>query len=385
MRYLVYIFPILINMMNGGMFFITAQRFAEAGASKMLITGTMVTWAFLYSIMSVIVGRFVTEARSAKMIFFAALMLMGTMLGAILLPSLNMQFVWLLCLGIAGAIYCTAFQVFMKYLENGQDGGIVRSTALYTAAWSTGLGLGPFIFGVMDWRISYGINAFFSLLIAIGILLIERVYCKNKAVAEKSVEAKPVQEVEPLYRDKPDLVMLGWIGGFLGTFTISILRTLEPARAVELGFSRFNSAMIIAVVSYTQAVLALLLLRGRLWMYSSKILVISSLCGIAGFLGFAYASKPIYMYISAILYGICSVCFYFKFVFHSLVHPVKSGVYISINEALVGISGTTAPLCAGFLAGAGLSISNIFVCCAAVVFVSMIIQIAMAKIKCRHD
>lgn len=380
MRYLAYLFPILINIMNGGMFFITAQRFAEAHASKMLITGTMVMWAFMYSVASLVVGRFVTEARSAKMICVASLMLMGTMIGAIVFPSLNMQFVWMAGLGISGALYCTAFQVFMKCLENGEANGVVRSTSLYTAAWSLGLGLGPFIFGVMDWRISYGINAVFALLISIGVMLIDR-YCRSgqqTSVQQNEAQASAEGNVEPLYRGRPNMVMLGWIGGFLGTFTISILRTMEPARAVELGLNRFNSAMVLAVVSYVQALVGLMLIRGKLWMYNRMPLLLTGLCGVLGLLGIGYLQSLPLLYLSAVLYGTFSCAFYFRFVFLALVHPTKGGFYVSINEAMVGISSTVAPFCAGLMSKC-LSISGIFTCCAVIVGLSTVVQMSMAK------
>ena len=380
MHYLAYIFPILINIMNGGMFFITAQRFAEAHASKMLITGTMVMWAFMYSVASLVGGRFVTEARSAKMICVASLMLMGTMIGAIVMPSLNMQFVWMASLGISGALYCTAFQVFMKCLEKGQANGLVRSTALYNAAWSLGLGTGPFIFGVMDWRISYGINAVFALLVAIGVMLIDK-YCRCNAQLPSSQDGVLSPEesgTEPFYKGRPSMVMLGWVGGFFGTFTISILRSMEPARAVELELSRFHSAMVLASVSYVQAIVSLLLLRGRLWMYNRMPLLLTGVCGVLGFLGIGYLHDLPLLYLSAVLYGIFSCTFYFRFVFHALVHPTKSGFYVSINEAIVGISSTVAPFCAGLMSK-GLSVSGIFLCCAVIVGLSTVVQLFMAK------
>jgi len=379
MHYLVYIFPVLINIMNGGMFFITAQRFAEANAPKMFINGTMMTWALFYSVGSIIVGRFINEARSARAICIASLMLAGTMIGAILLPSLNMQFAWMMALGIAGALYCTAFQVFMKCLENGEANGIVRSTALYTASWSLGLGLGPFIFGIMDWRISYGINAFFAVMIALGVMIIDAKCRKSRpASCNGAAQSCEAANAEALYSGRPDMVWLGWIGGLLGTFTISILRPMVPARAVELGFSRFNSAMIIAVVSYVQAILALLLLKSKLWMYNKTPLILSGLCGILGLLGLSFLNNLPLLYLSSVLYGTFSLAFYFRFVFHSLVHPTKSGFYISVNEALVGISSTVAPLCAGF-ASKCLSIPEIFMCCAGIAAISTIVQVFMAK------
>ena len=174
------------------------------------------------------------------------------------------------------------------------------------------------------------------------------------------------------------MVIMGWIGGFLGTFTISILRTMEPARAVELGLSRFNSAMVLAMVSYVQALMGLMLIRGKLWMYNRLPLLLTGLCGAIGFLGVGYMRSLPLLYLSTILYGIFSCAFYFRFVFLALVHPTKGGFYVSINEAMVGISSTVAPFCAGLMSKC-LDISGIFACCAVIVGISTVVQMFMAK------
>ena len=61
LRVFIYLFPILINYVLGGVFFITAFRFSEAGSPEILITGTTAMWAIIYSLSSLIVGRIVNE------------------------------------------------------------------------------------------------------------------------------------------------------------------------------------------------------------------------------------------------------------------------------------------------------------------------------------
>ena len=39
-KVLIYLFPILINFLSGSMFYVTANRFTEAGAEKVYVSST---------------------------------------------------------------------------------------------------------------------------------------------------------------------------------------------------------------------------------------------------------------------------------------------------------------------------------------------------------
>jgi hypothetical protein len=127
-----------------------------------------------------------------------------------------------------------------------------------------------------------------------------------------------------------------------------------------------------------QAAMGLMLIRGRLWMYNRMPLLLTGVCGVLGLLGIGYMSSLPLLYLSAVLYGAFSCAFYFRFVFLALVHPTKGGFYVSINEALVGVSSTVAPFCAGLMSKC-LSISGIFMSCAVIVALSTLAQMLMAK------
>ena len=72
-KVLLYLFPILINFLSGSMFYVTANRFTEAGAEKVYVSSTSAAWALTYFIGSLVVGRLVTERRAVPMIIAAAL------------------------------------------------------------------------------------------------------------------------------------------------------------------------------------------------------------------------------------------------------------------------------------------------------------------------
>ncbi|MCQ2396761.1 MAG: MFS transporter [Lentisphaeria bacterium] len=376
-RYIVYLCPFLVNMLQGGMFFITAYRFSEAGAPKWVITGTMAMWAAVYALTSGIVSRLVTEKRAVKMILGATAGLFLTSLGALLCPSLNMQYFWLFTLGCSAAFYCAAFQLFCKKLESDSSGGIVRSTALYTASWSFGLATGPFIFGMLSWQAGYVVNTVMSVVIAAAVLYANAASRKSgSATPATNIEEPPSQDSE--YSGRPDLIWMAWTGAFLGTCTIAIVRTLEPALAVELGIGQFHAGMVLAMVSYVQAIVALLLIFGRQWMYRAKAIIAFSVCGIASLFLMGFTSRLALLYLAAIIYGIFSAGFYFCLVFHALVHPTKSVKYVPINEMIVGFASVFAPFLGGLVAQ-HFSISEVFYASAAVILISMTLQLLLIR------
>ena len=348
MHYLVYLFPVLINMMNGGMFFITAYRFAESGASKLRITATMIAWAATYCSFSMLTGKIVTPKRAPFLIILGCTFLFITSVGAVVLPQLMLQYVWMCMLGLGAALYCTAFQIFMKSLEKGASGGTVRSVAFYTGSWSLGIAIGPFLFGILPWQTAYVFNAICSVLIALGVLAINKY-----ADAEASEQQIETPKQEPEYVGKPNLVVIGWIGGLCASMFVSVVRTLEPDLAVQFSIGKFHGAMILALVSFVQSIFGFALCRSKDWMYKKTPIVLFALSGVIG-LVLMTAPAPLgcnaalpSMYIGAVFCGLYSTVGYFMFTFHSLVHPTKSGFYISINESLVGVAGVVTPFLGG--------------------------------------
>ena len=338
----------LVNMMFGGMFFISSYRFAEAGAPKLKIVGTMIAWAVVYSLFSMVSGRIVNSRRAARMIMLGCVFMFIAAAGAIGFPGLDLQYLWLCVVAFGGALYATAFQVYMKALEEGASGGTVRSVAYYTTAWSLGIAIGPFIFGLIPWRAAYLFNAAGAVFIAVGTYIISR-HVEKKGAAESTAVAVPEQE--PLYRGQPDLVWAGWAIGMGASMFVSILRSLEPDLAVQFGIGKFHGAMVLALVSFVQAVTALFLSRSRLWMYRRLPVILLPILGVVGMCLCTCGARSLpLMYLGAVFCGIYSCHGFFLFTFHALIHPTKNGVYVSINEALVGVSGIVTPFLGGLIA-----------------------------------
>ena len=346
LRFIPYIFPILVNYVLGGMFFITSLRCSLASAPGWVVGATTSTWALIYSIVSFLMSSRVTAGNAAKLIITGGLLITLSSLGFLLFPGVYTQFIWIFIAGAAGAIYCTSFQIFAKAIEKDQNSGVSRASGLYTASWSIGMATGPFIFGFLPIAASFMINAVIGLMIAAGIFLISRkVELQDFSVSTAAADGGTVQQTSA----NPDMVLAGWIIGGVGTITVFVLRTLVPYRAALLDFSRADAGSVLAIVSYTQAVIALLLMLSKDFMYRIFPVIAAGISGMTALLILGFSNSLTAFILAAVLYGCYSGYVYFMFVYHSLISPSKSTRYVAINEMIVGITGTVGPFAGGLL------------------------------------
>jgi MFS family permease len=379
-RFLIYLFPAMMDVVIGAFFFVTAVRYSESGASSLTVTGVMATWAFTYSIFSILSGRIVTHKNAARILIFSGGAIALISFGYIIMPSLSLQYFWTALMGVATAFFFTPFQVFMKSLEHGEDGSVVRSTALYTLSWSTGMACGPFICGYVwpnfGWQWCYVMNATMGLTVMFGIWMLSKYTSRHHAATFNS--GKPSKAID--YSNMPDLAWLGWLAAGIGCITVAAVRSLFPVKAALLELSKTDQGLILAIVSFTQAFVGLTFIRSKYWMYKPLPVAIFSLSGILGLLLFGLGTKPGTFYAAALLYGIYSGMFFFYLVFHSLVHPTKSSKYVAINEAVVGIASIIGPIASGVIADK--TNSNLpFILVAVLVLLVMAVQARVHYLK----
>ena len=343
-KLLSYLFPILVNYVCGGVFFITALRCSQENTPGWVVGATLSTWSLFYSIVSFIAGKVTTVKNSVTLISAGGLMISAAAAGFLLFPGVYTQFIWIALTGIAAATYCTSFQVFAKSIEKNQNTGVVRATALYTASWSLGMATGPFVFGLLPVNVSFIINAVLGLVIALGIVIVSKNVRRNENTAAD--ETLSENSSPAAFRD---CVLAGWIIGGVGTIAIFVIRCLVPYRANLLEFSRAEAGMVLAAVSFTQAFTALTLIKAKTMMYKPLPVILAGGCGVASLLLFGFSGSLITFAVAAVLFGIYSGYFYFMFVYHSLISPVNSTRYVAINEIIVGIMGTIGPFAGGLL------------------------------------
>ena len=359
-RYLIYVFPALMDVVIGAVLFVTIERATGAKWSAFKIGMLACSWAGVYTVFSYLIGQIVTKRNAAWIIVLSAIVMLITSICFIVFPALNMQFLFASLTGLCGAMFFTPFQVFMRAVEDGKPAGVRRSTALYTFSWSFGMACGPFLSGFIiqwsNWRGCHIMNAVIGVIVGIGIYMMKHhaeTHPKSAEVetaeAVETTEDKPEESTKE-YADLPDLAWMGWVFAGVGCFSVAIIRSFFQYRAEPLGIPDAEQGTVLALVSFSQSFTALFLGRFHFWMYQRFMPFILTICGAVGLLIFGLTTNIYSFYTAAILYGFFSSSFFFYFVFHSLVHPERSTFYVSINEVVVGITGIAAPIIGGIIA-----------------------------------
>ncbi|OGV51175.1 MAG: hypothetical protein A2017_11740 [Lentisphaerae bacterium GWF2_44_16] len=371
-RFLIYLFPAMMDMVLGTAFFVATLRLAESGASAFAVSSIITTWAVVYMLVSQILGRLVNAKNSIRFIIVSGLGTVLVALGFILNSDLNFQYFLMGMQAVSTSFFFVSFQIFMKDFESGKAYGLPLSTGLYTFSWSAGMASGPFISGYVwhafGWQACYIINIALGLFVAGGIL-----YLKRLSGRTDTQVSRPVKTENP-YVNAPDMAWLGWVGCGVCCFTVSLLKGVFPTTATKLGLSQVEQGNILAIVSYAQAITGLFLCRSRFWMYKALPVSFFAFSAIVGLILFAFAQNVTMFLIGALLTGIYSGGFFFYFVFHSLAHPNRSSFYVSINETVVGFTGIAGPVIGGKLVDM-VSNSSAYICCAILTLIALLIQV----------
>ena len=132
MKIIFYLLPCVMNIIMGLFFFITMRRLAISGADSFAIAGTMAVWAFIYAIVSALLGIVQRKHNATKFILAGEGILALSMLGFLLFPGMNAQYLWLFGSGIGTAMFFAPFQVIVKMLDRNENApGSVAKTAAF--------------------------------------------------------------------------------------------------------------------------------------------------------------------------------------------------------------------------------------------------------------
>jgi predicted MFS family arabinose efflux permease len=388
-RILAYFVPFAINFLNGGFFFITAQRFAAADCPAVIVASSVTAWGVAYCLVTMIISRMVKNSNALALILTGGVILTLTSVGFLTVDGLYLQFIWLICSGIGAALFCTPFQLFAKSIENQPDkaadkkkSGTVSATAFYTMTWSLGFASGPLAFARVSEKTGFLITMLLALAVTVSVMLIGLM--KKRSAAAESIEngvAEAADEIEgnSLFSEKnfTMLAILGWIVGGLGTITVCQIRSVWPKLGEDMGFAKSQIAYVLAVVSYVQAFTALALCRSKSWMWKRIPALLMSLSGIAALLMFAFGRTLPVFYLAACCYGLYTGCVYFYLVYHSLAHPTRSRFFVAGNEVLVGITSMIAPVLGGFLVDFFDFNGAAFIFAAVMIVIAMICQMVI--------
>ena len=340
---------IVFNLVIGSALIIVPLRLKEAGAGIFAVTGTLSVWSIICAVCAWLVGRILTEQNARRLVQTGAALFFAGFLGLLIVPGIYMQYFWLLVLGIATAVYCAPFQVFLKTLENGKQAGLVRASALYSASWSFGMAIGPFLFSMlsaggnaMAWKTAYIIDA--ALMIPIFFLPVVAERIAKQSVQKRSAETEGQDD----FSGKPDLARWGWILTVSAFAAVATTKSLLPEQGPDAGYSETQVSLLVSLIYFGHSFTSLCLVRSKVWMYKPDGVLRSAVCSVVGLMLFLCGFGTNYLlYPGAILIGIYSGVVGFCLVFYSLAHPEKAGKYVAINEITVGATNTLSPLLIG--------------------------------------
>ena len=272
----------------------------------------------------------------------------------------------------------------MKYVENGSTdtAGIAKAAGRYTAAWSAGYAVGPLVFGLLSAKIGFCICLAVGLLVSMGVLIIKNYYKKHKPAIDHSAEIPAETE-----SDLPDFAWVGWIVAGIGTLTVVQVRTMLQPLGETLSFNITTMSWILFTVSFVQAAFALFLSITKRWMFKWLPALLIGLAGSGSLLMIVFSDKLPLFFAAAAIYGFYCGCFYFLFVYYSLLHPTKAARNAGVNEVVVAISGIIGPLLGGAIANVKLiypfALSATLIACATILHVVMCCK-AQRSVSCKN-
>ena len=379
-----YIIPVMMNFVFGAILFITVQRFTNAGASSLLTGLPLTIWALIYGILNPIIGKFANDKNATKFIISSGILTIISAAGFLFVPALYFQFVWMLLLGGAFALYCVPFQVFAKSIESGESAGgadaVGKTAGRYTCAWSMGLACGPLVFGFLKPEIGFGICMLIGLCMSVMIGIVSRCLKNRAPVIPQAAEVVKAEEIKSNV-PAVDFAWVGWIVGGIGTFGICQLRTRLQPLGVTCGFGEQALAIMLFSLSFVQSLTGLALsFTGSKWQFKRLPAFLAGIIGILTLFVFGVRDLSNLFYVAAAVYGLYSGCFYYYFVYYSLSHPTKSGFYAGMNELIVSLNSIIAPIIGGLLASSN-NVYPFWISTALVVFATILHIVMLTRVR----
>lgn len=342
---------ILVNLVVGSSHLVAQLRLKEAGAGTVAITGTLSVWAAVCSVTAFCVGRVLTERNARHFLEMSAVLFVLAFAGMLAVPQTAMLYFWLFLIGLATASFCAPLQVFLKKLEHGKTSGLIRASALYSASWSFGMAVGPFIFSLFS--LTLGENAWRTALILNAVLMSGAVFlpalAERLAAGAERTETIPDRRIEDDLRGKPDLAPAGWVLTVAAFSAVAVTKTQLPAQGREAGLTEAEIGLVAALIYFAHSFTSLCLIRSRNWMYRRTAVRVFTVCGIAGLVCFLFLQGGCVPLLAAgaVMIGSYSGLVGFCLVFYSLAHPEKAAKHVAVNEVVVGLTNMSAPLLIG--------------------------------------
>ncbi len=328
MNKIIYIFPMIIDLILGVVFFAGPMRAIQNHESLQMVSLLITAYGIGYVIFSLSMSKIVKVALAKTQMVAAALLISALCIALAFFENIKISLLIFSVIPFGMSLFFNSFQAFMKDIDSGTAKPLTYSSSMYFFAVSTGFALGPFISGwmreVLPWNAVFLFAAALAMMVAISAFLFRPAHSHQNL------------KTNTQFANKPDLAIPGWLGALFGTIVLALFLTVYPKQCQAFGMRSGFRGMVVFSQSIIQALVSLSLIKSKDWMYSAKIWPTINIFGISGLFILFLAKSPVYLFVAAVALGIFAGCYFFIAVFHALSHPSKSVRNIAINEAAIG-------------------------------------------------
>jgi hypothetical protein len=236
-----------------------------------------------------------------------------------------------------------------------------------------GLGLGPFVSGILKARLSwseiYYVAAAASILIGVLVLFLRSGRLEETPAPVSEPEAPVIQ---------PRLHVSGWMGVVIGLIGWLVIATYWPVMATAAGISPQIKGMVEFLWAAVQSVAALILIKLGDWQNRPELLPVFGLFGVGALLIFGFAETPMHFLLGASVMGLFTATTFISSIYHSMRDSARAPKRVAVNEMMVGLGYVIAPIIATILHKSGQPFGSSFFKAALLLAVLIAIQTAVA-------
>ena len=378
---LLYLSPALMDWM---LYFVAFAVFYAAGVRGvgMQACGWLgILFQVGYMTSSLVSGHFVTQ-RNARRVLLASTLVCGLASAGILCSNaFGLLAAGLLVFGSSAAWFFNSFQAFMR--GDAAVGSLKASVAVYTLSWCLGAALGNVTAGwLYQWGLPALLLAVVSATAVIAFMLTRPVRQAADGQAHLPADEPVEHGARTRYPVSNAYIAVGWLMIFTVTFIQRPLFTFLPPLFASQGVSSLWASLPLFTHMAVSAFSGLAMFRFRDYLYRRTPFFVIQGGGVAALC--AMWLWPTYWVCFAML---CLLGIYSGFVYYCVVYYAgnsgRRSFNIGVNEALVGFGSIAGiALGDGWMRHSG-SATELYLVCAAGLAVSMIAQMAFARVKNR--
>ncbi len=371
---LIFVSPAVLDAVVFLVLFAVSYGAGERGLNTLQCAWLGGLFQLVYMAGSLAIGALLTR-RNARRLVLASIVACFLTGSASLLVTAFVPLLFMLAgFGAASAVFFNAFQTFMR--GETPPGGLARSTALYTTAWSGGAGLGFLCSGSLYQAGGLAM----SLLVLAGTAVIFVLLFRHRKRPSDLPSADEHVDVSSARR--PGLheayVGVAWMMIFTAVFVQRPLQTFYPALAGRAGVPAALAGVPLFVHMMLQATAGGLMVKAQRWLYRIEVLVAVQLLAAAG-LAWLWVFPAYAVTAAGIgLLGLWAGFMFFCAVFYASNAGNRSR-NIGVNECLVGLGSFAGLFVSEWFMTRLNDDAVMYAVCAAALVVSVAVQFGLVR------